>query len=218
MRTLRLISLLSLCVLFYAGTAFGLTLNFSSLQNASLTFYGYNDSFIFQPEGTNDFTITSVNNGTGNTVGLGGSISGTFTIGSITQNGFAETAPVTGVGLVTITDNSNQPLTAQLEWIDIITVYGIGGVNFQGIANLTNFVYSGSNPDLKAFYDKGVITSSFQFSATKGLTALTTERENSTSFSGSMTPFTSVPEPTTLFLMGSGLIGFGVYVRKKFKK
>ena len=223
MSRLRLIALLSLSIVFLAGAAFGLTLNFSNLENASLTFYGSNDSFIFQPEGTNDFKITSVDGGMGETVGLGGSISGTFHIGTITQIGYVETAPVTGAGELKIIDKLGAALTADLEWINIMTVFGIGGINSEGLANLSNFEYSGANPDLLAFNGTGVIISSFQFASTngstKGLTYLTTDaRENSTSYSGSITPSAPVPEPATLFLMGTGLIGFGAFIRKKFKK
>jgi hypothetical protein len=220
MRRLNLIGFLLLCALCYAGTAFGLTLNFSNLQNTTITFYGTNDTFAFMPDpGGNNFQITSAVNGTDpNTVGLLGSISGIFTIGSISQIGSMQSAPVTESGMLTVLDESSNPFAATLQWIDITTVGISGTVNITGTANLSNFSYAGNNTDFLQFLNGGAVSTTFQFLPAKSLTNLTADGTvNSTSYSGTMTP-APVPEPATLLLMGTGLIGFGVFVRKKFKK
>jgi hypothetical protein len=164
---------------------------------------------------TRDFSIGSISGGGfASLVGLLGNINGTFTIGPITTVGPVQTAPVSGPGILSINDGAAS-LTAALDWVDILTVSATGAVNASGTVNLSNFVYAGSNVDLMALagFPGGIVTASFSFIPSQNLTALTTDgTTNSTGYSGSLSP---VPEPTTMFLGGTGLVWLAYAARRR---
>lgn len=159
---------------------------------------------------SNNMNITS---GTAN--GLSGAINGSFGVGAISTAGGVETAAVTSTnGMLTINDSGNT-FTADLEWVDTLTVAIIGGLNLSGAANLSNIAYSGSNGDLVALAAGGIQTLSFQFASLTSLTELfeTNSSVTSTSFSGSIQ---AVPLPAAAWLFGSALLGFvGISRRNK---
>jgi len=216
-------------MLLVSGIAFALigvqsveadTINFSSGLGAKVEFAGATDTFIFVDGlGGRDFKITLISGspGTGFTSlpGLEGNIGGTFTIGAITTSGATQTAPVTGSGTFSIYDGAGSTLTAVLTWVDIATIGTGGTINAIGTVNLSSFLYSGANTDLLALASNpsGIVVTSFQFIPGLNLTALTTGTNvNSTSYSGSLT---AVPEPTTLALVGSVLVGIAVWSRSR---
>lgn len=149
---------------------------------------------------------------------LYGAISGTYEYSNsaISVTGPTQTAPVSGAsGVFTIWDASWQPLTADVTW-DSIATTGTGGiVNYLGTVDLSNFAYSGANPDLQylAQMNSGVLVTTFQFTAATSLTALETGT-HTTSYSGSVTP---VPDGgLTAMLLGGVLVGLET-LRRKFR-
>jgi hypothetical protein len=213
----RMTALLAGLLLLVSGTAFGSTINFSSVEGAAITFYGDTNTFEFLPEASGeDFQITNVIGAADpDTAGLFGNIEGTFQIGSIkTLLPGVQYAPVTDIGgSFSINDENGDVLLADLDWLNIATAGTVGALNFLGTANLTNITYGGSNADLlHLFNNGGGTTVSFQFSPPLSLTQLTRDGSvNSTSYSG-----TTVPEPGTIMLLGSGLFGLAGWGRKKF--
>jgi len=202
-----------------------ITLNFSSLGNTDPTkegiqFNGSTDTFVFNHGSDNPFTTPDESNFafsvTGSSTGRTGSnsavfslgdITGVYTIGSITPSGPKEVADVTGTGTFSITDASGNAFAADVSWIRIQTEGTGGTINAGGQLNLTNATYSGLNQDLQQLLTEvnalgGIATITFQFASAKTLTQLTTEDQNNTSYSGSVT--TAVPVPPTLVMLGVG--------------
>jgi hypothetical protein len=182
-----------------------LVLNFSNLDDTQMTFAG--GTFSFSSNDGYQFSITSVNGGVGDSVGLEGYVSpgGPFTIGSITINGSTQTAPVTGSSTLHITDANSVDLTGTVQWNDITTL-GVGGiVDLTGAVNLTGIAYAGTNNDLKALAAAGSASDvlSFQFVPAQTLTQLKTTG-GSTSYSGSIAA--AVPEPAAISLLGAGVL------------
>lgn len=209
---------LSIGLLYMSTVAEALPLNFSSVGNAQIRFAGATDTFTFEDSTTigsgRDFRIGSVTDGTDpDTIGLLGNISGIFTIGAVTVTGGLQTAPVTGIGSLSIVDEAAVPLTGILEWLSISTDGASGALNSAALVNLTGLAYAGSNSDLQAFSQSGIATANFSFvKPVKPLTALKAQGQtNSTTHQGSIT---AVPEPTSLLLLGSGLLGLAYWKRK----
>jgi hypothetical protein len=109
-----------------------------------------------------------------------------------------------------------------VQWLTIYSTFNNGGMNAGGTANLTYVSYDGgSNPDLKAFKDGGVVTATYQFTGLNlpegeyaNLTYLSTNAVQ-TSYSGSMSP---IPIPPSALLLGTGLLGLvGLGYRRKRK-
>jgi hypothetical protein len=190
-----------------------ITLNFQGRDGTVINFTT-NSTFGFTSTNGYQFSISSVIGGLGDSVNLDGYVApgGPFTIGSITTIGGLETAPVTGMGTLHITDNAATDLTGTINWVSIATISVAGVLNLSGQVNLTGITYTGANSDLStlaaAAFGSDVVT--FQFVPPQTLTQLTTTGGR-TSYSGSIT---SVPEPGTWVLVAMGT-GLGVFLRER---
>jgi hypothetical protein len=197
----------------YAGT---LEFDLQSTPNANLIFNGTNGTFSFTP-GT-DFQINNVTGGTGSAMNLFGSISGTFTIGTITTSGGVSSAPVTGTGTLSISDGTDS-LTATISFPPPgINKFGsIGMLNPTGAPNLSNVSYSGTNSDLKSFAGGLSPAGVLAFFNSHTLAQLAHGGSIvSTPFSGALTAV--VPEPGTMVLAlaaAPALGGFWVSRRRR---
>ena len=184
---------LSLTSALYAGT---LELDFANTSGASLSFNGTNGTFSFTPDTSgHDFQINNVTGGTGSALNLFGTISGTFTIGTIT----GDSAPVTGSGVFTISDGTNN-FTADITMLAINKPGTIGMINPAEVVNVSNMSYSGSNSDLQALAHGGVNpTALLSFFSTQTLSQLKSGGSTvNTGFAGTLTAI--VPEPGTMVL------------------
>jgi PEP-CTERM motif-containing protein len=147
---------------------------------------------------------------------------GVFSIGSATAIAGATSAYLlNGSGTFKIFLDASNFLTATINLLNIAQFSGIGGTNINADANLSGIAVAGSNPLLTQFLGPppgGAVTTSFQFSGIPGgLTAvagLATAATATTSFSGTATP---VPEPGSMILFGSGLLGLAAAVRRRLK-
>jgi hypothetical protein len=201
-----------------------IVLNFDALPSTDLSFNG-TGNFDFTSNSSGDqFQITTVQQGTGAAVDLEGYLAGTdlFTIGSITDSGLVQTAPVTGTATLYIVDQNNIDLTGTLQWNDISTTFStIGGVNYTGSVNLSDIQYSGTNADLLSLAAAGSASDvlSFEFTSPESLSNLVSTA-TSTSYSGSFSAGTSlVPEPGSAVVLLAGLACFyGVLRYRKVKE
>ncbi len=205
----------------FAGPVAALTLDYSNISGSELVFDpldgcggGSVGCFEFTPALPANLQITSSTSGASS--GLLGSISGTFGVGNITTIGPLETAAVSGTGDLTIYDGQGYSLTATLTWENIFSFAAAGGINFEGVTNLSAISYDGNNSDLSALANGdggfGIQTLSFQFDTPLSLTDLFSGSGiTPTSFSGSISV---VPVPAAVWLFFSGLLGFLAVSRK----
>jgi hypothetical protein len=213
---------LAAACLLLSAQAQAITIGFSSGTNAVIRFDASTDSFQFiDGNGGRDFEIT-LSDGAGDSLGLFGNMSGTFTIGSIASFFGVEFASVSGLGTFSIFDGSSL-LTATLAWNDIYTVGASGGINAFGTLNLTNIIYSGTNADLLALAsgagNNATSAVSFQFVPPESLTDLTTgSGVFDTSYSGTVfAEAQSVPDNSaTITLLAMSLAGIQA-IRRKLK-
>ncbi len=197
---------------FSIVSANALVLDFANLTNTDINFLGNgtmsgNGQFDFTSDSAGyQFIITSP----GVSDGLEGYITNSdlFTIGSITGSPPIQTAPVSGTGVMNITDRSGINLTGTLQWENISTFNAIGGLNITGELNLVNIQYTGTNADLAVLASAGQADDvlSFQFASPMSLSMLDVMATN-TSFSGSIE---SVPEPGNLPLTGVAVVVVGL--------
>jgi PEP-CTERM motif len=190
------------------ASALSLVLNFGPTDGSSIQFNGNQNSFQFNPGGS--------------AVGLNGSVlNGPFNYGPITISGSGisqvQSATVLGpLGSLVINNGPLDNLTGTVNWINIATYFGIGGLNAQVNVNLSNVSYSGSNPDLQTLQanQPGIVDVSFQFAPGETLTQLSTGTgPYTTSFSGSIT--TAVPEPASIALAGVGGLTLLLFRRRR---
>jgi hypothetical protein len=215
-------ALIGLLLLAVPGRA-QLTLNYANQTNAVIRFNGTADAFDFltNPGTGYQWTITSETGGS-SAIGLMGSFNtNLFSYGAIVTSGPIETAQVTGpVGSLVINDGVNL-LTANVNWVSVTTVFmSVGVLNGALSVNVTNIVYSGSNPDLLYLKNNapGSMDLSFQFSPGKDLIALSSGTgPYDTSYSGSVS-VQPVPEPATAGLLVSGGIVLAIFGRKTLKR
>jgi hypothetical protein len=205
-----------------------ITLDFSNVPNTSISFDG-SGNFTFTTASGNGFNITGQTGLSNSVVGLDGSISGTYTIGSITTTstilGTLESAPVTGSGTFSIFDGNGKTLTAAVDFVSIYTLGTSGALNSSGTINLSNFNYSGTNSDLTDLSSAkdGSVTITFNFDPAVALTDLAGPNAHSNSYSGTLTadtgpgPNVGAPEPSTALLSLIGLPIVGFWMRRRAK-
>jgi hypothetical protein len=204
-----------------------INLGFAASPGANLQFNG-NDpgagqtgSFSFLNNGSGNAIMIVGSDGTGDSTGTMGTISGSFNIGAITTSGSTQSAPVTGTGTISIADGSGGFLTGTIDWLNISTFGGsIGGLNTAALVNLSNISYSGSS--LQDFLDfgsnsGGEATLQFVFSTPRSLTQLTQNgtTTNALAFSGSLS---NAPVPSSAIMILSlcplGLAGMFLHRRR----
>jgi len=196
-------------------------LNFSSVPSLTAGVVFENGSFEFNNAASGLYSGYSLqitdSSGVGDSVGDLGKINGTFTIGTITVSGNDQSAPVTGAGLLNISDGSLD-LTGNLVWNSISTSGTGGDINIMGLLNLTSISYGGTQSDLQALAAAGTASDVVSFSFDPGLTLTQLHDETSptkTDFSGVIT--TSVPESNNVYFLSFVFAG-AEWLRRKLRK
>lgn len=199
----------------FPDAAQGVQINLTGSTSRSVTvvFDAGSGSFYFVPA-VDQFQVTSVIGGTGDSIGMSGNVIASYSIGPVTISGGLQTAPVTGAGMLTINDGLHN-LVADLVW-GTISTFGTGGtINYASIINLSNISYSGARSDLLelATAGSGTAVVNFQFSEPTSLTQLK-QFGGQTTFTSSLTaPGGNIPGPQvpdgglTLALLGLALAG-----------
>jgi len=201
-----------------------LSLSFSNQGlNTGIQFNGASSSFQLDPSpgslGSPQFAVTSETGGS-SSIGLVGWINGSpWTIGSITTSGTIQSAAVTGLGNLFISDGLGNDLTGTVGWMTIQTDQSAGFINSALDLNITGLAYSGANADLLALVNggSGSMNLTFQFNPGESLTQLTTGSDQIGSYSGALAA-TSVPEPSTVVAGALLLIPFGISTARILRK
>ncbi|MGH7996192.1 MAG: hypothetical protein ACREFX_07565 [Opitutaceae bacterium] len=183
------------------------TISYSSTAGSDITFTG-GGNFNFTPVSGSNFQL---NDGSDD-LGL---ITGAYKIGTISGN----SAPVTDTtaGMISITDGSGVTLTADVSWVSITQNGASSALNEDGLANLTNISYSGSQADLIALAagGNGSDVLNFTFNPSESLSKMAAGGL-STSFSGSLS---SVPDSgATAMLIGLGVAALGIGLMTQRRK
>src|SRR5665213_751878 len=201
-----------------------LSLSFSNQGlNTGIQFNGASSSFQLDPSpgslGSPQFAVTSETGGS-SSIGLVGWINGSpWTIGSITTSGTIQSAAVTGLGNLFISDGLGNDLTGTVGWMTIQTDQSAGFINSALDLNITGLAYSGANADLLALVNggSGSMNLTFQFNPGESLTQLPTGSDQIGSYSGALAA-TSVPEPSTVVAGALLLIPFGISTARILRK
>jgi len=189
-----------------------IVLDFDAIANAAISFSG-TGTFDFTSNSSGDQFQITADTGAGAAVGLEGYLAGTnlFTIGSITDSGVTQTAPVTGTATLYIVDQSGLDLTGTLQFEDISTSFNTSGeLDYLGSLNLFNIQYYGTNADLQALAAAGSASDivTFPLNPPMSLNNLVS-MASSTSYAGSLTSgVIPVPEPASAAVLFVGIVCF----------
>lgn len=164
-----------------------------------------------------DFDVGAQTGGTGALFGLGGEIDGAFTfdtLGSVTTGGSTFSID-DGDGDNTGTDDI---LTGVLDFetIDLVDVAVSQVVSLNGSLTFDP-TYTGANADLLTLSTSGIeyfLSTDFFFTGLTTLDALFAGGDAGGTLVASVGQVT-VPEPQSLAILGMGLIGIGLFARKK---
>ena len=205
-RIVLLISFLVLGLVFMTGSpATAITLNLSTLDGAYLRFSSATVPYFEFIHSTSGYSFFISDSDGGSSLGFNGNISGQFNVTDIvTHQDGSQSAIVSaraGTPTLTINDGATD-FTGKVAWLNLYSYSGTGVCNSEGVFNLSEVNYGGSDPDLRALRLGGIATVAFQFTASS-LEDLTASGED-VSFNGTLS---SVPVPATILLLGSGLIG-----------
>jgi hypothetical protein len=189
--------------------------DYASTTGSTIKFIG-GGQFDFTPT-SGAFQITDSSLGT-SANGFTGSISGTYTMGTIVNmgGGFFE-APVTGSGTFTIIGGGGT-FTGTLTWINIEQAGTGNALNYLAAVDFSNLSYTGTNPELLTLAGQGSVVNNLNFTEVPAQSLATLEAGGSslsTSFSGAINPPISVaPEPGTLAL---GVVGASIFLFRSRK-
>jgi hypothetical protein len=212
--TLNLAVLLCFCSLVGgASVASAISLSFSSEPNSYLEF-GVANTIAFQDEvakSFNDIRITASDTVSGSSIGLTGDIDGVFTVGAVAVAGSMESASLSGIGLLSISDGLGGALTGDVAFGSIATFFNFGAFNITSSVNLMNLSYSGTNADLidLATSSNGVVQASFTAPIGASLSTLVGSGAQVGNYSGTIDAASApVPEPSAAlsFALGSLLV------------
>lgn len=203
---------LALLLASSSGVASAIELDFGNVAGALLHFDGH-DHFSFTastlvPNVGQDFQIVGSDSVSQDSLLDKGTITGTF---GFTPSG--NVSNVTGSGTITIVDSHNIDLTANLDWKTIAVSSGAGNLNVNGVVNLSNVSYSGSQTDLQALATGAMPTATMQFNVKStqdlaylggGVSHVITDVR---AYNGALT---AVPEPGTIAMLFAGLPALGL--------
>ncbi len=158
---------------------------------------GDNDTFTFlnNPSGFT-FVVALSSGAAGDSLGLPGTVTGTFTIGPVTVSGGVQTAPVTSSpgAKLSIIDGA-ATFSGFIDWVQIMTIGTADFLNSGGVINLTGLTYNGTKADLLALASApgAEATLQFGFVPARSLMDLKTDGQtNFTTFTGDILA-TNVP-------------------------